>query len=251
MISQIPKKLIVTPIGDERSLFLLYENLRVLDNYTSIYISKYASLKIKPHPAIVKIVRSYGCKLSHWKKIPQNLTNMYDYIWFLDEDIDLRPVDWNLMHKVAALRPPVFQLAILPPNNCQENLRSHNDKCRSTDIVFLRNTSDSADFRYIRRTEVQATLVDSRLWKVLHHRIQKKNKYSVWGVDTVWDQMAYYLHGQLDTLPPLILNTFVMHHNFRTMDKKSFCVRKCLDCNNLTFTEKIHLNYLYTNISQG
>lgn len=216
------KTLIISPMG-KRGIDVLKRNVSMISSDIDVFVCIYDGSELDHALShcgrIVNISRSSGCKADHWVSVPLELTRKYDYVWLMDEDIDLSEFDWSKFKSIVqAYRPLVIQPSVKPSR----------PGGRSTDHPFLRWKSVDFDAQEVHLAEVQTCLVSTKLWEVIHHRLVKIDRRSIWGIDNFWSELAWLCCKQVGCGPLVVYSTSVIHLDFRSMDNTE-CKRGCMN----------------------
>lgn len=148
-----------------------------------------------------------GCKPKLWSQINSSVTDNYDYIWLLDGDFRFDLFSWDLYRIfLGGLKPLVSQPAILP--------RSHGE--RGTLVPILRMAARSQGqftiAREVYRSEVQAPLISTKLWKAVLARLRDNDLASDHFVDRFWDIGATLSNVECGGTGILLLNGSPLRH---------------------------------------
>jgi hypothetical protein len=169
-----------------------------------------------------------GCKLQNWARLPQELTEQYDYLWFLDSDMRFDFFRWDLYRAVlTALNPLVSQPSILPPfgggqSSAIKYLPIH-PSCGEGFPVAME----------LPRTEVQAPLISTKIWRAIQLRVRNTPGNTDWYTDAYWDVMVQFAKtSSCGQVGPLLVNAAPLQHMaWKTLAKKGGA-RNCVTWKN-------------------
>jgi len=158
-----------------------------------------------------------GCKAQNWGRLPQDLTEQYDYIWLLDSDMRFDFFRWDLYRAVlTTLNPLVSQPSILPPFGGGQ----------SSAIKFL-PIHPPCDKGFpvaieLPRTEVQAPLISTKIWPAIRTRMLNGPSTTVWFLDAYWDAIAQMAKdSSCGQVGPVLVNAAPLWHQaWKTLAKK-------------------------------
>jgi|EP00927_Polykrikos_kofoidii_P061922 hypothetical protein len=160
-----------------------------------------------------------GCKPEMYAGLRSHLTKQFDYIWLMDEDIDLTYVGWPLLRRLlVTTQALVSQPSVVPRANGE----------RGTDVTEL-NFRDFSDeivlAREEKRTEVMTPVLSSKIWPAVLKRLEGNVDVNVCETDRFWDLAAYLgkIHG-CGRSGPVVFNTNpIVHVDARTLPKDGKC----------------------------
>jgi hypothetical protein len=167
---------------------------------------------------VVMRSRLVGTKIFQWKQITPLLCNKYDYIWFLDTDLGVEQLEWNLIRTALIQRKPLY---------CQPSVLGYQNG-RSTDVSCLRHDPHTVEsnsltpYAHPRRSEVQTPILDARMYPIVYEYIKLMDNLSDWGVDTYWDSICMQC-----SRPMLLVYTPLVHYDFNNV-KKNGAVRRLI-----------------------
>jgi len=149
-----------------------------------------------------------GCKLQNWAKLPQELTEQYDYLWLVDSDLRFDFFRWDLYRAVLkTLNPLVSQPSILPPwgggqSSAVKYLPIHSS-CREGFPVAME----------LPRSEVQAPLISTHIWRAAQLRVRNGPGTSDWYMDAYWDVIAHAArNSSCGQVGPVLVNAAPLWH---------------------------------------
>jgi len=155
-----------------------------------------------------------GCKAQNWNRLPQELTDQYDYIWLMDSDLRLDFFRWDLYRAVLTkLNPLVSQPSILPPFGGG----------MSTAIKYLPIHSSCGEgfpvAMELPRSEVQAILISTKIWPAVRTRMRNGPLTTVWFMDAYWDAIAQIAKdSSCGQVAPVLVNAApVWHQHWKTL----------------------------------
>eukprot|EP00927_Polykrikos_kofoidii_P061924 TRINITY_DN5674_c0_g1_i4.p1 TRINITY_DN5674_c0_g1~~TRINITY_DN5674_c0_g1_i4.p1 ORF type:complete len:419 (-),score=60.73 TRINITY_DN5674_c0_g1_i4:42-1241(-) len=167
-----------------------------------------------------------GCKPNMYAGLHTNLTSKFDYVWLLDEDIDLTFVGWSLVRRLLLVtRALILQPSVLPKTS----------GARASDIPELCFRTFEAGVVIAReeeRTEVMTPLLSSKVWPAVLKRLVGNAKVNICHTDTFWDLMGYLgkIHGCGRTGPLVMNSAPVVHVDARTLLKDDSKCEGYEDC---------------------
>ena len=149
---------------------------------------------------------------------PTELLNNYDWIWPLDEDVDVRTINISTFF-VDASRTGA---SIVSP----ARLRSEGHVCgggqsQKDHKCLFRRSQPSCFFRYVNFVEVTAPMLRPwTLWNILTKCEHCIHEESLWGLDHVWCMFSATLQERAPNRICAILDQHeYIHMDFRTMNK--------------------------------
>eukprot|EP00927_Polykrikos_kofoidii_P061921 TRINITY_DN5674_c0_g1_i1.p1 TRINITY_DN5674_c0_g1~~TRINITY_DN5674_c0_g1_i1.p1 ORF type:complete len:430 (-),score=49.49 TRINITY_DN5674_c0_g1_i1:49-1281(-) len=160
-----------------------------------------------------------GCKPEMYAGLNTNLTSKFDYLWLLDEDIDLTFVGWSLVRRLLLVtRALISQPSVLPRalGARGSDISALNFRPFETGVVVAREEL---------RTEVMTPLLSTKVWPAVLRRLVGNTKVNICHTDTFWDLMGYLgkIHGCGRTGPLVMNGAPVVHVDARTLPKDGKC----------------------------
>ncbi len=131
-----------------------------------------------------------GCKVQFWQTLLDfrylNVPSAYDYVWFIDEDLDFTFFDWEIFRTLlVAANPVAMQPAILPVA-AGERAADYSDLKLQFDEVG----GEVALAHAAPVVEVMAMILSTKVWPALNNRMASHNGSSAWGMDGWWSKLG-------------------------------------------------------------
>eukprot|EP00927_Polykrikos_kofoidii_P003576 TRINITY_DN11433_c0_g1_i1.p1 TRINITY_DN11433_c0_g1~~TRINITY_DN11433_c0_g1_i1.p1 ORF type:complete len:414 (+),score=46.72 TRINITY_DN11433_c0_g1_i1:20-1261(+) len=159
-----------------------------------------------------------GCKPTQYMIVNSEATDSFDYLWLMDEDIDLRFVGWDLYRRMLLLfNPLVSQPSVVSgiPGGRASDISEVNFKDFSNGVVLAREAT---------RSEVMTPILDTRVWPAVLERIRNNRHDNVCFTDTFWDIMGLLGKIYCGRSGVVIMNSNpVVHNDLRTLPKTGKC----------------------------
>eukprot|EP00927_Polykrikos_kofoidii_P003577 TRINITY_DN11433_c0_g1_i2.p1 TRINITY_DN11433_c0_g1~~TRINITY_DN11433_c0_g1_i2.p1 ORF type:complete len:405 (+),score=44.05 TRINITY_DN11433_c0_g1_i2:56-1270(+) len=159
-----------------------------------------------------------GCKPVQYLMINPDATDTFDYLWLMDEDLDLRFVGWDLYRRMLLLfNPLVSQPSVVSgiPGGRASDISEVNFKDFSNGVVLAREAT---------RSEVMTPILDTRVWPAVLERIRNNRHDNVCFTDTFWDIMGLLGKIYCGRSGVVIMNSNpVVHNDLRTLPKTGKC----------------------------
>jgi len=136
--------------------------------------------------ALVTSTLQTGCKVDFWKTLDEGISDEYEYVWFLDDDLDFTFFHWGIFRSLLRRFNPVVSTPSIVPVEFGE---------RSSDFDFMRMQSESFRGQAMLAhaapaTEMMAPVISTKIWSALYKRITVQNGRSDWGIDGWWSKLA-------------------------------------------------------------
>eukprot|EP00927_Polykrikos_kofoidii_P081411 TRINITY_DN7874_c0_g1_i3.p1 TRINITY_DN7874_c0_g1~~TRINITY_DN7874_c0_g1_i3.p1 ORF type:complete len:1384 (+),score=162.36 TRINITY_DN7874_c0_g1_i3:38-4153(+) len=176
-------------------------------------------------PDIVRreIIPVGGCEESHYRRLSVKDTHDFDYIWLMDDDIDLTFLDWDLYATVlASSQSMISQPAIL----------SGSFTGRTSDVPGLTMVPASNGELLImsetHTSEVMTPLISTKLWPAIQARLLSKVTKCDSDINMFWDLVAFLGRIYCNFSAVTVLNAApVSHVDCKSMANAGFCSSDC------------------------
>eukprot|EP00927_Polykrikos_kofoidii_P077750 TRINITY_DN74665_c0_g1_i1.p1 TRINITY_DN74665_c0_g1~~TRINITY_DN74665_c0_g1_i1.p1 ORF type:complete len:1361 (+),score=149.57 TRINITY_DN74665_c0_g1_i1:113-4195(+) len=176
-------------------------------------------------PDIIRreLIPPAGCEESHIRRLSVKDLQDYDYLWLMDDDIDVTFLNWELYSTIlASTKPLVSQPAIL----------SGGITGRASDLEGLSMVHPSNGELLIAaerpHSEVMAPLVSTKLWPAIHARCLSKVTQCDADLTIFWDIAAFLGRIYCNVSAIAVLNSApVSHVDCRTMPNVGSCFTNC------------------------
>jgi len=198
----------------ERCVSLTGRNIEILSRFPNVFfaISHFdANMDLwqaqgwNDSPRIVYRSCDRGTKVHQWKKLLPSIVERYDYVWLCDCDLGFELIDFSVVNQVLAFNGVWF---------CQPSIVGKTPDTRSTDVAHLRYDPTKPIVEWIcNRSEVQAPIMRTKAWGLVHEQICLMDDRSDWGIDAFWDDVFNHSHRPF----PLIHSPLV-HYDFRNVE---------------------------------
>jgi hypothetical protein len=157
-----------------------------------------------------------GCKLEFLIQITEKLAEQYDYIWFLDEDMDFTLFNWDVYRwLLVRLRAPVSQPAYVS--------KSKISYPRSLGMLSkqLGETKEQVVAREVLLVEGGSAIIAAQFWPPMLDRIVRaKTQHDLltdWGVDSAWSGLGLVSKQFCGTAGNVVVFASpILHVNTRT-----------------------------------
>eukprot|EP00927_Polykrikos_kofoidii_P081409 TRINITY_DN7874_c0_g1_i1.p1 TRINITY_DN7874_c0_g1~~TRINITY_DN7874_c0_g1_i1.p1 ORF type:complete len:925 (+),score=99.71 TRINITY_DN7874_c0_g1_i1:38-2776(+) len=176
-------------------------------------------------PDIVRreIIPVGGCEESHYRRLSVKDTHDFDYIWLMDDDIDLTFLDWDLYATVlASSQSMISQPAIL----------SGSFTGRTSDVPGLTMVPASNGELLImsetHTSEVMTPLISTKLWPAIQARLLSKVTKCDSDINMFWDLVAFLGRIYCNYSAITVLNAAPASHvDCRDMPNVGSCFSGC------------------------
>eukprot|EP00927_Polykrikos_kofoidii_P050086 TRINITY_DN4402_c0_g1_i1.p1 TRINITY_DN4402_c0_g1~~TRINITY_DN4402_c0_g1_i1.p1 ORF type:complete len:515 (-),score=45.84 TRINITY_DN4402_c0_g1_i1:181-1659(-) len=179
------------------------------------------------HPDI--IIRSNippgRCEYVHFNLVPPEVLSSFDYVWLLDEDIDLKYMNFNFFH---------FVMSMLKPMVLQPSILLGTDVGKSSILPGI-PTQLAKDNHFVVAaenllSEVMAPVISTKMWPALRVWISRKTAGCDSDVSRFWDIGALLSKKYCKTAGIVIVNAApVSHMDCRTQADTGKCWHDCGD----------------------
>ncbi|CAK0802446.1 unnamed protein product [Prorocentrum cordatum] len=165
-----------------------------------------------------------GCKPEFWETITPEMAAGYDYLWLLDEDLQMDFLSWDFYRTVLSTLDPVVS---------QPVVIGKEPGMRGTDILDLRMRGVLDDGRFTFayetvRTDVQIPVISAKIWAAVHERIAGNDRTSAWYTDTFWDTVAELGKAECQRTGILAVNAAPLRHfNWHNLFNGTKCAKGC------------------------
>ena len=197
-----------------RCVDVIDRNVAILSKYPSVSFAishfdgqsdRWAGLAWYAGARVVYRSVDRGTKTFQWKRLRPELVAAYDYVWLCDSDLGFERVDMGLVLRVLSTEGVWY---------CQPSIVGVTPESRSTDIQHLRYDASKPAVEWLHdRTEVQAPILNTNAWPIIHEQVCLADDRSVWGIDSFWDEL--FRHKQGRAFP--LIHTPLVHHDFRNV----------------------------------
>ncbi|CAK0810052.1 unnamed protein product [Prorocentrum cordatum] len=174
---------------------------------------------------VVKKTLGAGCKPQFWAQITPQVASKYDYLWLLDEDIQLDFLNWDFYRTVLSTVDPVVSQPVIIPK------APHMRATGVTKLVMQPPRSDKFMMAYeTQRSEVQAPVISTKIWPAVWERNQNNDRRNDWYIDDFWDVVAFLGEAKCHKTGVLAVNGApVRHMDCHNLFKGTKCVEGCGD----------------------
>ena len=156
-------------------------------------------------PRIVFKSCERGTKVHQWKRLLPSFVGTYDYIWLCDCDLGFERIDLDVLYRVVASNDVWY---------AQPSIVGKTPDTHSTDVVHLRYGPNKPIVEWVRnRSEVQAPILNTKAWDIVHEQICLMDDRSDWGIDGFWDEL--FRHS---VRPFPLIHAPLVHYNFRNVE---------------------------------
>eukprot|EP00927_Polykrikos_kofoidii_P070155 TRINITY_DN6608_c0_g2_i1.p1 TRINITY_DN6608_c0_g2~~TRINITY_DN6608_c0_g2_i1.p1 ORF type:complete len:442 (-),score=56.06 TRINITY_DN6608_c0_g2_i1:52-1245(-) len=165
------------------------------------------------------------CKQDHFRLLKPETVAEFDFIWVLDDDIDLRFWNWELYsHVLAEFSPLVTQPAILVAS----------EDARTTSLPGLAmQPVESGKLVVVSEngmSEVMAPVISTKVWPALRHWISRKTGICDSDVSMFWDIVGILNKIYCKQASILVVNVApVSHVDCRSNTVQNRCWHECGD----------------------
>jgi hypothetical protein len=165
------------------------------------------------------------CKQDHFKLLTTETLSPFDYVWLMDDDIDLKFMNWGLYSQVLAqFSPLVTQPSILVAS----------EEARTTSLPGLAMRPFENNRLVVvaenSMSEVMAPVISTKVWPALLHWISRKTSMCDSDVSMFWDIMGMLnkIYCKLSSI--LVINAApVSHVDCRSNSVQGRCWHECGD----------------------
>ena len=128
--------LIVTVEDSAKNVNLVKNNYKILENINEItwYFNHFDGTnkfwKKEDWYNNINCVKNLeiGSKITQWKKITLEISNQYDYLWFLDGDMGLEKFNWNSYYDMLVNLNPILLIPFSAPHRAAPH-RARRSRC--------------------------------------------------------------------------------------------------------------------------
>lgn len=126
--------------------------------------------------------------LELWAALSSRYTKGFDYVWLMDDDLDLTFYKWRLARMILkGLQPFVAAPGIIPLHKRGRSTWWRMTRAQAqVDITsFQLSLARNVDF-----VEVMAPMISTKFWPLVHDRLRFFNLSGVYCIDCFWSQAA-------------------------------------------------------------
>eukprot|EP00927_Polykrikos_kofoidii_P081412 TRINITY_DN7874_c0_g2_i1.p1 TRINITY_DN7874_c0_g2~~TRINITY_DN7874_c0_g2_i1.p1 ORF type:complete len:1447 (+),score=264.16 TRINITY_DN7874_c0_g2_i1:67-4407(+) len=164
-----------------------------------------------------------GCEQGHMRRLSVKDVQGFDYVWLMDDDVDVTFLDWELYATVlSSSRPLVSQPAIL----------SGRFTGRTSDVPGLSMVPASNGELLImsetQSSEVVTPLISTKMWPAIRARILSKVTKCDADINMFWDLLAFLGRIFCDSSAITLLNAApISHVDCQDMPNVGSCFSGC------------------------
>jgi len=146
---------------------------------------------------------------------------MYDYIWLMDEDLELDLFNWDVYREVLLAWHPLFsQPAVVP-----KAPGGRSTDWPELDMARWRNTNQN-EFHIAEEAipgpEVMTPIISASMWPLLFYRFRGNDQSSVWHLDEYFYTVSMLLNAVCATTASVVVQGSPLTHlDFRTLRTRS------------------------------
>jgi|EP00927_Polykrikos_kofoidii_P070621 hypothetical protein len=164
-----------------------------------------------------------GCEVAHMRSLSVEFLQDYDYVWLMDDDIDVAFLNWDLYATILASATPLVS---------QPSILAGSSAGRTTELEELRMVQASngellvaAERPY---SEVMAPMIATKLWPAIHARAVSKATKCDSDLNIFWDILAFLGRIYCNITAITVVNAApVSHVDCRTMPNVNSCFTDC------------------------
>ena len=128
------------------------------------------------------------CCIELWAALSASMTRGFDYVWLMDDDLDLTFFSWKLVRLVLkGLDPLVAAPGIIPLHKRGRSTwwRMTRAQAQVETSTYSLSLARNVDF-----IEVMAPMISTKFWPLVYDRLQFFNLTGVYCIDCYWSQAA-------------------------------------------------------------
>lgn len=126
--------------------------------------------------------------LDLWTHLNKNVIHGFDYVWLLDDDLDLTFFNWELARLLLKkLDPLVAAPGILP---MRKNGRTSYWEVTHAKPHFDPSTFSLSVARNVDFVEVMTPIIATKFWPIIFDRLKYFDLSGVYCIDCFWSQTA-------------------------------------------------------------
>jgi len=170
----------------------------------------------------LKLHQVGGCKPHFFHQVHPELTEQYDYVWLMDEDISLAYFSWDLYRAHLLLAKPIVSRPALLPAVVNGTVGDHNEDITSLlvegNMMLGKEKMDGKKGWHDGFIENSLVVLHAAIWRVMHQRLKSWDLLYDWGLDNLWSTMAVLARDQCGmTGGFLVPSSPAVHLDFKTI----------------------------------
>ena len=142
--------------------------------------SKYQILK--------EILKTKTLLIELWKKLDHSVTRPYDYVWLVDEDMDISLFSWDLARLILeSLDPMVAAPGVVPVSKFG---RRSIWEVTHMQASYLEDTNDIVLARNAWFAEAMVPFISTKFWPLIYRRLEGWDASGLYCIDCFWSHAA-------------------------------------------------------------